>query len=405
MKRLAVVIATASAIIAGAVWANISGTVSPGGKPTIDTTNSLSTGLIRYAFDTGGGSYWEAITQAPLLNPTTVGGAAVTYPLATTQWGKFLQWSGAAFNLGQYGQWLDVDTGGQSNPIYVASNLTGQPAGAGMTIAAGFVITTANASTGPDFIFARYLNPDAETIAAGFVLQSNTLNVQAYYANATPGNQDSVASTQIGNTVTITPNVFHVAALVLQNTSSSPNSTNGTFYIDGVAQGTITGINAASPCATGCGGVLNTTESQLQVGGGYHTGGLTAAWDFMNGYVPFGAMWNIPLTAAQVASISANPYQVIKSTSTGGASVSLSVVVSPTSVVSTGITCPLSTYVAPLAAGSTICTITVSPSNWSGSLALSGTDASDFAINGGKLVVGSTSLPVGTYPTTFTATP
>lgn len=331
MRRLLAVIAALG--LAALASANVQGVVSPGGQPTIDTTNPLSAGLIKYAFDTGTGSYWDAVGQTPLLSPSP----ASFYPTASTAWGKLLKWSGAAFNLGQYGWWFDVDIGGNTNPIQAASQLSGKPAGAGMTMVAGFVLTSLNTSTGPDFIFARYGNPDAETIASGFALQPNSYNVQAYYDNEQPPNQQgTILSTQIGNTVTVTPNVFHVAALVMQNTSSAASSTTGTFYIDGVAQGTITGINAVSPCAdcVGIGGNLSSAESQLQVGGGYHTGGTTAAWDFLDGYVPFAAVYNIPLTAAQVASISANPYQVITGGSPppppppGGASLTLTVVVS-----------------------------------------------------------------------------
>lgn len=79
---------------------------------------------------------------------------------------------------------------------------------------------------------------------------------------------------------------------------------------------------------------------------------------------------------------------------------------------STSVTCTTAsgtTFTAPLAAGSQICPITVAPSGWSGSLALSGMNASDFAISSGtsgqELVVGSTALNAGTYSVTITATP
>jgi hypothetical protein len=87
--------------------------------------------------------------------------------------------------------------------------------------------------------------------------------------------------------------------------------------------------------------------------------------------------------------------------------VTLSIVIN--SPPSTAVTCPLGTYVAPLAAGSLICPITVAPSGWSGALALSGTNASSFAINTvsgvQQLVVGASALNAGTYSVTITATP
>jgi hypothetical protein len=85
------------------------------------------------------------------------------------------------------------------------------------------------------------------------------------------------------------------------------------------------------------------------------------------------------------------------------ATTTLSIIInSPTS---TTVTCPMTTYTAPLATGSVICPITVAPSGWSGALALSGASASSFALSASNLVVGSTALPAGTYSVTVTATP
>jgi len=93
----------------------------------------------------------------------------------------------------------------------------------------------------------------------------------------------------------------------------------------------------------------------------------------------------------------------IGTTGAHAATATLSIIIN--SPPSTTVTCPLATYVAPLAAGSTICPITIAPSGWSGALALSGKNASSFALSGSNLVVGSTSLAAGTYAVTITATP
>jgi hypothetical protein len=85
------------------------------------------------------------------------------------------------------------------------------------------------------------------------------------------------------------------------------------------------------------------------------------------------------------------------------ATTTLSIIInSPTS---TTVTCPMTAYTAPLAAGSVICPITVAPSGWSGALTLSGAGASSFALSASKLVVGSTALQPGMYSVTITATP
>jgi len=92
------------------------------------------------------------------------------------------------------------------------------------------------------------------------------------------------------------------------------------------------------------------------------------------------------------------------------ASVTLSIVVNAPS--SPSVSCAMrsgTTFTAPLAAGTEICPITVAPTGWSGSLALSGTHAASFAISSGtsgqELAVGSTALDAGAYSATVTATP
>ena len=86
------------------------------------------------------------------------------------------------------------------------------------------------------------------------------------------------------------------------------------------------------------------------------------------------------------------------------ASTSLSIIIN--SPPSTNISCPLqSSYTAPLAAGATVCAISIAPTGWSGALTLSGANASAFALSGSNLVVGSTPLNAGTYSVVITANP
>lgn len=85
------------------------------------------------------------------------------------------------------------------------------------------------------------------------------------------------------------------------------------------------------------------------------------------------------------------------------ATTTLSIVIN--SPASTGVTCSPGTLTAPLAAGFVVCPITIAPSGWSGALALSGSNASSFALSGSNLIVGPTSLSAGTYSVTITATP
>ena len=87
-----------------------------------------------------------------------------------------------------------------------------------------------------------------------------------------------------------------------------------------------------------------------------------------------------------------------------GASANITVTVNPPN--STGITCNPASFTGSAPAGSIVCPITVAPSGWSGSLALSGANAALFVITSAPaLAVGSTALGPGTYNVTLTATP
>ena len=85
------------------------------------------------------------------------------------------------------------------------------------------------------------------------------------------------------------------------------------------------------------------------------------------------------------------------------ATTTLSIIIN--SPASASVTCAMGTLTAPLAAGSTVCPIVLAPTGWSGALALSGTNASSFALSGSNLVVGSPALVAGSYSVTITATP
>lgn len=90
------------------------------------------------------------------------------------------------------------------------------------------------------------------------------------------------------------------------------------------------------------------------------------------------------------------------------ATLSMTVVIN--SAPSTTITCPISsTFTAPVAPGTVICQLTVAPSNWSGTLSLSGPNASMFAISSGatqSLVVGSSAITTpGIQSVTINAAP
>jgi hypothetical protein len=90
--------------------------------------------------------------------------------------------------------------------------------------------------------------------------------------------------------------------------------------------------------------------------------------------------------------------------STHAATTTVSIIIN--SSTSTALACtPPTTLAAPLAAGTVICPLAITPTGWSGALALSGTNASSFALSGSNLIVGATALAAGSYSVTITATP
>jgi hypothetical protein len=100
---------------------------------------------------------------------------------------------------------------------------------------------------------------------------------------------------------------------------------------------------------------------------------------------------------------------VAAASAASAATLNLSIVVLGTSpTISTGITCPLAaTYPGPLAPGTVICPITVTPAGWAGAVTLTGTGASLFMVDaaGAHVVVGPAAVPAGTYALTMTSTP
>jgi hypothetical protein len=74
---------------------------------------------------------------------------------------------------------------------------------------------------------------------------------------------------------------------------------------------------------------------------------------------------------------------------------------------STGISCTAGgLFTVPVAAGTQVASCAVSPSNWSGALTLSGSQAANFAMSGTNIVVGNNSITTaGTVTLTVTATP
>lgn len=86
---------------------------------------------------------------------------------------------------------------------------------------------------------------------------------------------------------------------------------------------------------------------------------------------------------------------------------STNVTITVTSTPSTAVTftAAASGFVAPVAPGTILGSVAVTPSTWSGTLSLTGTNASSVAVSGTNIVVGATALSAGSYTFTIDATP
>jgi hypothetical protein len=99
-------------------------------------------------------------------------------------------------------------------------------------------------------------------------------------------------------------------------------------------------------------------------------------------------------------------------TPTYSASVNLAFNLSPGVVLSTTIGCPVAypagqnSFTVPVAPGTKMATCTMTPTQWVGTIALSGPDASFFTVSGKDIVVGGTALTnPRVYNVTVTSTP
>ena len=92
-----------------------------------------------------------------------------------------------------------------------------------------------------------------------------------------------VGATQVTSTAAVTDGAWHLATLIA-------GAGTQTLYLDGVAQGTVTGT------------IDTSTESNVAVGAGAVTGAASApaAGGFFNGTISDIAVFDHPLTAAQV---------------------------------------------------------------------------------------------------------
>ena len=117
-------------------------------------------------------------------------------------------------------------------------------------------------------------------------------------------------------------------------------------------------------------------------------------------------------SSAAYVTADSSGYYVTEDTTVAGASLNLTITI--TSPASTAVTLtPVAPFtgsgssfsaVEPIAAGAVVGALSVTPAGWQGTFALSGTNASSFAVSGSNLVT-AMALAIGAYNIVVTANP
>lgn len=299
--------------------------IKPFGNVKINLHHPLARGLVAYLFDVGDGTYrslvpgppFYAFTNGNVQRENGLSSAPLTTPTIQTPWGSAVWWKGASYDFTQRGWMLDVDDTAETNVIQKTMFLSGQPAGAAFSMLCGF-ISFGDPVNNPGLIWGRSFVPDNGNWVAAFTQEIGGTTVKAQVisgagSGGTYPNLLTTASTQIGSTATISLNKYHTLGLRIVNnsrTDSSNSSATGEFFVDGVSQGTTSGLNIPSP-GFNQPGQLASTETQLQVGQVYHVAAVGSADNGTNGSVLWADLYNRDVPASEQQAFAIRPYQIL----------------------------------------------------------------------------------------------
>lgn len=302
--------------------------ILPSGRQMLDTSSSLASGVVAFAYAREDGSY-DSIGptfagNAILQNPHTFNGSNTLVsqtPDNASTFGTALKWQGDTWELQQAGWWFDVDKGGELNPVQQAMWLDNQ-VGAGFSMSVLFYQSgdSGDSGTNPICLFGRGANLDTFASAGGIFLQGSagSYNIRGEVYQRPSGAGSEVARV-IGSAVACAMNALHLAVLTVVNDSAQ--SATAKFYLDGVLKGTVSGLDVISAGDNGSinsgvqirNSTTNNTEAQLQLGGFYHEFGGNGNFGYvLKGYVFEAILHGRGLSATDVTNMWAAPHSMVK---------------------------------------------------------------------------------------------
>jgi Concanavalin A-like lectin/glucanases superfamily len=243
------------------------GQVKPTGVPRIDWSHPLAQGLVFYGFDTGQGLIIDLVRGRAMQSVSASGGP--TPALSADQWSTGFLYDANHTN-------------------YFASdaeirNLTAAPP---WTCACAFNQQTIGVSSIP---FCRTANNGVGQPFVNWCFQNDALSDNHLTFAVNSGGTFAYIGTAGSGGAAVPPNAFHTLLGVANSSSSA------TYFVDGVSQGTTTGLSIQSV----------DTNDAICFGG---DSSASVVHPCPSAFVPYGAFWNRALSASEILQLHLDPY-------------------------------------------------------------------------------------------------
>ena len=284
--------------------------VKPTGTPTINTGNSLTTGLVYYTFDTGSGyALLQDSSPGHAMYPPTqyganplVGGPSASNctgapSITTTSYGTGYNWPGASAESGTLvceSSWVFDPT----DTLRSIVNLYNQSGGSGVTIGAWLVPTAYNTAFS-NIVFGRGAAGFLEMSPYATLLLSMDANGLPQFWFYTTG---ATNATVIAGSTPLSLNAFHTMFGTCINDSTG--SATCKLTVDGTEVATSSG-NAVHDTTPG----QEQDEGQVQFGSYWHVYANHVSNVGAGAYYA-GGLWNRGLSLSERQSLSTQPWQI-----------------------------------------------------------------------------------------------
>jgi hypothetical protein len=307
-------------ILAARSGAVVNPLFKPNGSPTL-IANSLSSGMLLYAFDTGTGLYSLVADCSPghFINPPHYYGGSPNYdpsdgsgtsPFdpkqslavpASTPYGDAIAWPGAAQDSARPGGGTVIEVPGNS-ALRTAINLKSAGSGAACTI---FATHRQTGNTTGGLIFGRGCNLDTSVDICAIRVSSGGVNTNAtkVFFSWSTSSADASHSGVIESADSCGMNALCTTVVTLLNTA--PGVTDINMYVNGVLEAQSIGTAVCDVS-----GQTASFEDQFQIGSYFHT--QAGQWfNTFAGAIYQCGMANRAWSSGEAASFAASPYQLL----------------------------------------------------------------------------------------------